>query len=194
MPLASEISDFPTSNNLPPTVDSELADLQDDVDMQDEIDVGGESRQKLQSPTNSKLIALILFAFLLTFALARLFVYLILDHLLPNFFLVIRGVHVHHFTYGVIILAVAGLYLLLKRPVAGTSTFRWLAIAYGVGLGLTFDEFGMWVRLKDGYWVRQSYDAVIIVALFLLNAIYYRWLLKVGREMLRIVGLYRKKE
>jgi hypothetical protein len=42
-------------------------------------------------------------------------------------------------------------------------------------LGLTFDEFGMWVRLQDDYWVRQSYDAVIIVTLLLLNIVIVRY-------------------
>jgi hypothetical protein len=38
------------------------------------------------------------------------------------------------------------------------------AILYGIGLGLTFDEFGMWLHLGGPYWQRASYDAVITVA------------------------------
>ena len=128
----------------------------------------------LQTPSNRKITAIIFFTFLATFTMARLFVYLVLGHWLPNFFLVIKGVHIHHFTYGVIILSVAGLYLLLKRPTPEDDDFKWLTIAYGVGLGLTFDEFGMWVRLEDNYWIRQSYDAIIIVLLILLNVLYSR--------------------
>jgi len=38
---------------------------------------------------------------------------------------------------------------------------------YGVGMGLTFDEFGMWLHLGGSYWQRASVDAVIVVtALF----------------------------
>ena len=127
---------------------------------------------ELQSPSNQRITALIIFSFLATFAVARLFVYLVLGHFLPNFFLNIRGVHIHHFTYGVVILAGAGLYLLLKRPEPNARAFLWLTFCYGIGLGLTFDEFGMWVRLEDNYWIRQSYDAIIIVTLILLNIIY----------------------
>lgn len=135
------------------------------------------------SNKNRKLIAIITSAFLVTFLIARLFVYLILGHLLPNFFLVVRGVHIHHFTYGVFILAIVGLYALLIRPDVHTRMFRTITMAYGIGLALTFDEFGMWIRLKDDYWVRQSYDAVIIVTLVLINLAYYRLVLSWLREL-----------
>lgn len=136
------------------------------------------------SPTNRKLIAIITSSFLVTFAVARLFVYLVLGHLLPNFFLEVRGVHVHHFTYGVFILAGVGLYAILRRPEVTTRVYRTMTMIYGVGLALTFDEFGMWIRLEDDYWVRQSYDAVIIVVLILVNLAYYRSVLSWGREIL----------
>jgi hypothetical protein len=42
-----------------------------------------------------------------------------------------------------------------------------------VGLGLTFDEFGMWLRLQDDYWSRLSYDAIIVISLFFINIVYF---------------------
>jgi hypothetical protein len=36
--------------------------------------------------------------------------------------------------------------------------------AFGVGLALTFDEFGMWLHLGGPYWQRASFDAVIVIA------------------------------
>ncbi len=141
---------------------------------------------ELQTPSNRKITALIIFAFLTTFWLARLMVYLILAEMIPNLFLVVRGVHIHHFTYGVVVLALAGLYLLLRRPAVESRTFLWLTLIYGVGLGLTFDEFGMWVRLEDNYWIRQSYDAIIIVTLFLLNLIYYRIVARALEELFKL--------
>lgn len=129
-----------------------------------------------ETPANNKLIATILFSFLSTFVLSRLTVYFVLDRLIPNFFLTIRGVHIHHFTYGVFILAVTELYVLLKRPTPELPVFKAITVLYGAGLALTFDEFGMWIRLVDDYWIRQSYDAVIIVGLLLLNIRYYRWI------------------
>jgi len=38
------------------------------------------------------------------------------------------------------------------------------ALVYGVGLALTFDEFGMWVHLGGPYWQRASFDAVVLIA------------------------------
>ena len=37
--------------------------------------------------------------------------------------------------------------------------------AFGVGAGLTLDEFALWVRLEDVYWTqqgRESLDAVVV--------------------------------
>jgi hypothetical protein len=41
---------------------------------------------------------------------------------------------------------------------------RGAAIAYGVGLALTFDEFGLWLHLGGSYWQRASFDAVVVIA------------------------------
>ena len=129
---------------------------------------------KYDTPTARNIIAVIVFFFLITFVIARLFVYMVLGHWLPNFFLTVRGVHVHHFTYGVLILAVVGLYMILRRPDVRTRMFEVSAMLYGIGLALTFDEFGMWIRLQDNYWVRQSYDAVIVILFVFLNIAYLR--------------------
>ena len=140
-------------------------------------------KSEFSSPTTKNIIAVVAFSFLMTFVTARLIVYLVLGHLLPNFFLEIKGVHIHHFTYGVFILAVVGLYLLLKRPGVKTRTFELATLFYGIGLGLTFDEFGMWIRLEDSYWIRQSYDAIIIVFLLLLNVAYFKSLTGMIKKM-----------
>ncbi len=134
----------------------------------------------LQSPSTERLIAIIISSFLATFIIARLMVYLVIEHLMPDFFLTIKGVHIHHFAYGVLILAVISFYFIIGQPKSGSKRFRWATAIYGIGLGLTFDEFGMWIRLEDNYWIRQSYDAIIIITLLLLNIAYrkfvWRWL------------------
>jgi hypothetical protein len=101
-------------------------------------------------------------AFVLTFALSRVLVLLIMSHRIPDLYLHVGGTHVHHLNYGIFLLSAVGAYLLLTRP---TGRGLWLAaLAYGVGLGLTFDEFGMWIHLGGPYWQRASYDAVVVVA------------------------------
>ena len=45
-----------------------------------------------------------------------------------------------------------------------------MAILFGIGMGLTLDEFALWLNLQDVYWSqkgRQSIDAVIVAALLL---------------------------
>ena len=55
--------------------------------------------------------------------------------------------------------------MLFKRP-AGRSLTT-VAVIYGIGLALTFDEFGVWVRLGGSYWQRASWDAIgVLAALF----------------------------
>lgn len=45
-----------------------------------------------------------------------------------------------------------------------------VAVMFGVGIGLTLDEFALWLNLEDVYWSgkgRESIDAVIIAATLL---------------------------
>ncbi|HZZ57680.1 MAG TPA: hypothetical protein VFE31_07600 [Opitutaceae bacterium] len=103
-----------------------------------------------------------LFGFLVTFILARSFVFLIMAHEIPNFYFFLKGTHVHHLNYGIFLLAAVAGYAVFRRP-AGRAA-RATALIYGVALALTFDEFGMWLHLGGSYWQRTSVDAVIVVA------------------------------
>src|SRR5436305_10782423 len=72
------------------------------------------------------------------------------------------GYRTHHYVYGIFLLAIAGyLALLFKSPRATP----WIAIMYGLGLGLTFDEFGFWVTLNGGRGVRWNSNGLIVIAL-----------------------------
>ena len=103
-----------------------------------------------------------LFAFILTFIAARILVFLIMARRIPNMYFFLRGTHVHHLNYGIFLLAAVGAYLLLGRP-AGRALGA-AALAYGVALALTFDEFGMWLHLGGSYWQRASIDAMHVRA------------------------------
>ena len=107
----------------------------------------------------------VLVAFVFTFVAARVLVFLIMARRLPDLFLHVAGTHVHHLNYGIFLLAATGGYLLVRRPDRGPP--KWAAVAYGVGLALTFDEFGMWLHLGGGYWQRASFDAVVVIAALL---------------------------
>jgi hypothetical protein len=103
--------------------------------------------------------------FVLTFIASRVVTFLIMAHRLPDLYLHLGGTHVHHLNYGIFLLSAVGGYLLFT-PVSSHGLDR-AAVAYGIGLALTFDEFGMWLHLGGGYWQRASFDAIIVLAALL---------------------------
>ncbi len=112
-------------------------------------------------PSNTRPLArLVLLSLMLTFVLARLVTILITLHRMPNIYLHVRDTHVHHLNYGIFLLAGVGAYLLFSSGPAAPAA----AVVYGIGLGLTFDEFGMWLHLNGDYWQRASFDAMIVLA------------------------------
>ena len=121
-------------------------------------DFGG--KQAARS-ANRALARLIFFTFLLTFIASRVLVFLIMSRRLPDLYLYVGGTHVHHLNYGIFLLCGVGAYLLFARPTQ--KRWRRAAVTYGIGLALTFDEFGMWLHLGGGYWQRASFDAVAVI-------------------------------
>ena len=116
----------------------------------------------LHRETAHKLARFALFAFLMTFILSRVFVFLIMSKLMPNLYCFVQGTHVHHLNYGIFLLATVAGYSVFRRPTGRAAEVT--ALVYGVAMGLTFDEFGMWLHLGGSYWQRASVDAVIVVA------------------------------
>jgi hypothetical protein len=76
------------------------------------------------------------------------------------------GVHVHHLVFGIVLLMLAGF-----LEFAFQADSPWLeifAVGFGIGAGLTLDEFALWLYLEDVYWAeegRRSVDAVIIATI-----------------------------
>jgi hypothetical protein len=76
------------------------------------------------------------------------------------------GLHLHHLVFGIVLLMLAGFCEFALQP--DSPWLEILAVAFGVGMGLTLDEFALWLHLDDVYWAeegRRSVDAVIIAAL-----------------------------
>jgi uncharacterized membrane protein len=75
------------------------------------------------------------------------------------------GVHVHHLVFGIVTMmaaATVGFAALGASPLTEICAF-----AFGIGAGLTIDEFALWVYLDDVYWAeegRSSIDATVIAA------------------------------
>ena len=126
--------------------------------------------------TAHKLARRTLFGFLVTFVLSRTCVFLIMAKEMPNmyFFMGSAHVHVHHLNYGIFLMAAVCGYSVFRRPVGRKAEVT--ALVYGVAMGLTFDEFGMWLHLGGSYWQRASIDAVIaLAAIFAMVAFAPSW-------------------
>jgi len=110
---------------------------------------------------------LILVAFTLSFGFIRTSAHLIRAQVSwwPGNVETKGGTHIHHLVWGILLLMIMG-YLGLAVDL-GSPWLELTAIAFGVGIGLTLDEFALWLNLEDVYWSekgRQSIDAVIIAA------------------------------
>jgi hypothetical protein len=76
------------------------------------------------------------------------------------------GMHIHHLVFGIIAMMIAGFLGFALQP--GEPWLEILAGLFGVGMGLTLDEFALWLYLEDVYWAdegRSSVDAVIFAAI-----------------------------
>lgn len=98
---------------------------------------------------------------------ARVLVLLIMSRDIPNFYLHLGGTHVHHLNYGIFLLSTVGAVLLFAPP-KSQKNLHIIAAMYGIGLALTFDEFGMWLHLGGSYWQRASFDAITVIGGLLL--------------------------
>jgi hypothetical protein len=75
------------------------------------------------------------------------------------------GLHVHHHVFGIALMLFAGFLLSLQLDSPWTELS---AAAFGIGAGLTLDEYALWLHLEDVYWAeegRRSVDAVIVAAI-----------------------------
>ena len=75
------------------------------------------------------------------------------------------GLHVHHLVFGIVLMLISGFVLALQPASPGAEIMAGL---FGIGAGLTLDEFALWLHLEDVYWSeegRRSVDAVVIAVL-----------------------------
>jgi hypothetical protein len=76
------------------------------------------------------------------------------------------GLHIHHLVFGIIAMMIAGFLAFAVQP--DEPWFEISAALFGIGVGLTLDEFALWLYLDDVYWSeegRSSVDAVVFAAI-----------------------------
>lgn len=79
----------------------------------------------------------------------------------------VGGRHIHHFVPGILIAFGSGAGALISENEGVETT---LAVPFGIGVGLTFDEAALLLNLRDVYWSREgvlSVQASLAVASFL---------------------------
>ncbi|MDP2629387.1 MAG: hypothetical protein Q8P45_01615 [Candidatus Harrisonbacteria bacterium] len=113
----------------------------------------------------------ILIAFLVTFIIAHLY-----SRFVP-FYVFIAGYHIHHFYYGIILLAVTAVGGLMTNR---NNVRHVLSYIVGIGLGLVVDELGLLlnctgerVDVACAYLFPNQFDIAVIFALIFLILIFF---------------------
>jgi hypothetical protein len=115
------------------------------------------SFEKTKTKTNLSLLALI--SFISSFIIARTF-----TTFNPNFVLISGDLHIHHFWYGLAMLAIGGW---LGISYESERIIRLAAILFGAGGGLIGDEVGLLLTLEsENYWAGITYTIIIIFLAF----------------------------
>lgn len=113
--------------------------------------------KRLRGAEKPNLSFIMLISFLASFAVARTF-----TAFFPSVTLEIQGYHIHHFWYGLALLAIGGWIGINYRD---EQTDRIAAIVFGTGGGLVGDQFGLLVTFGD-YYSGLTYTFVISVLAF----------------------------
>lgn len=111
---------------------------------------------------------LVLVAFLVTFAFIRTSARLMRSPKVPwwpGSVTTESGLHIHHLVWGIWLMIICG--FLAFATDLGSPWWQVISIGFGIGIGLTLDEFALWLHLDDVYWSeagRSSVDAAILAA------------------------------
>jgi hypothetical protein len=119
-------------------------------------------KERVKTKPNLSILALI--SFVGSFGIARTF-----TTFYPDTVLVGGAFHIHHFWYGLAMLAVGGW---LGISVENARINRVAAILFGAGGGLIGDEVGLLLTLEsESYWTEITYTSIILFLTFIFMAI-----------------------
>jgi hypothetical protein len=106
----------------------------------------------------------------------------------------LRGRHIHHFVPGILIAFGSASLALVTE---GERAERLLAVPFGAGIGLTFDEAALLLDLRDVYWTRQgllSVQVSLATSAILGAAILLMRMLRRGEDRVERQGLIPTEE
>jgi hypothetical protein len=126
------------------------------------------------------LATIALVSFMFSFIVARTF-----TTFFPSIVLVSNGIHVHHFWFGIALLAAGGW---IGISYDDKETSRVAAILYGAGGGLIVDEVGLLLTFNN-YWTSLTYTFLIIFLAFItILMLFYRYRLIISKELSEFVS------
>jgi hypothetical protein len=121
-----------------------------------------------------------LVSFILAFAAARVF-----TTFFPSAVLIGNGIHIHHFWFGIALLAIGGW---LGISYNDKDTDRLAAILYGTGGGLIVDEVGLLLTFGE-YWTSLTYTFLIgFLAFVAILMLFYNYRQTVTSELKEFIG------
>jgi len=112
-------------------------------------------KEKIQEKPNLSMLAMI--SFIVSFTIARTF-----TTLNPDTVLISGDYHIHHFWYGIAMLAIGGW---IGISYHSERIDRLAAILFGAGGGLIGDEIGLLLTLEN-YWAETTYTFIIVFLTF----------------------------
>jgi hypothetical protein len=129
-------------------------------------------------------------AFFVTIAVVRSLTYAIHAGVGPFHDVSVKGRHIHHLVWGILLLLMVGYGWLIQigtgQARSATWAGRFMSMAYGAAAALTLDEFALWLNLRDVYWEREgraSIEAVLLFAALLAIGIFgVRFFRGISRE------------
>ncbi len=119
---------------------------------------------------NKEMPFLIFISFLISFLIARLYVFFLVPGWTGRDLFPFETYMIHHFYYGLALIIIAGWISIVHK---NRKLERISAILYGAGLGIFFDEIGLLLTHFADYWAGITYTIVMIIALLMLNFIFF---------------------
>lgn len=105
------------------------------------------------APRRERALFNLLSGFVLSFALVRVSTHAMRDGWWPLGNVRLGGHHIHHFVPGILIAFGCGAAALVTDDARLENA---LALPFGAGIGLTFDEAALLLDLRDVYWTREG--------------------------------------